>query len=96
MQYCEIIANLDLAVYNQILKIEMLNISHNYNTSLKQASKKMCDTNIFSLLDLYGDTFGIIEKGIGRTEVRPATHIINSGYRIELKVQSHKYSFVQQ
>ena len=56
----------------------------------------MLDTYIISFLDIYRDTIDIVEKGIGRNEVRHATHIINSGNRIEGKQQLHKYSLVKQ
>ena len=35
----------------------------------------------------------IVKKGIGRNKVNHATHIINSGNRIELKEQLHKRLF---
>ena len=38
----------------------------------------------------------IVEKGIGRNKVRHATQIINSGNKIELKIQLHNFSFVKQ
>ena len=60
----EIIARLDLIVYEQILYIKILHISYKYNTYQKIPYKYMLDTYIKQLLYIYRETIDIVEKGM--------------------------------
>ena len=72
---CKLIAQLDIAVYYQILKVKILFNSYNYKTSCKKYYDYMLEKYTKSILDIYKDTIDIVKKGIGRNNWH-ATHII--------------------
>ena len=58
-----------------MLKIPMLHISYNYDTSCKKSYKYMLYIKfyIISLFDNYSETVDIVEEGIWKNKVRPTS-----------------------